>query len=116
MVMLLLSSVYRRTGNDISGLIPVYTSVFSRDPFRHDHGTSLSPLLSVECYFLPAKRTLAVKALRSPPESWPKLGASTLFAMTLGFYQLTAFTISMCAAHKYPRKANFFSSAKFRFL
>ena len=72
--------------------------------------------LSVECYFLPTKRTLAVKALRSPPESRPKLGASTLFAMTLGFRQSIAFTISMRAAHKYPRKANFFSSAKFRFL
>ena len=55
-----------------------------------------------------------MKALRSPPESWPKLGASKLFTTTLGFCQLTAFTISMRAAHKYPRKANFFSSARFR--
>src|SRR4029077_21254611 len=67
-------------------------------------------------YFLPAKRTRAVKARLWPPEKWPKLGASTLFTTTLGFCQLKAFTASMRAAHRYPRNANFFSSARFRFL
>src|SRR6266852_3522306 len=72
--------------------------------------------LAIRGYFLPTNRTLSVNALPCPPANVPKSGASMLFTTTSEFLRPSALTASIRAAHKYPRKPIFFSSARFRFI
>jgi len=51
-------------------------------------------------YFLPANRTLAVKARCCPPEKAPKFGASMLLTTVFGFFRSRAFTASIRSAHR----------------
>jgi hypothetical protein len=51
-------------------------------------------------YFLPANRTLAVKARCCPPKKAPKFGASMLLTTVFGFFRSRAFTASIRSAHR----------------